>query len=138
MHAFMENMRMISSQLKMMEGEYSELYKEYEGESFDGQTTLAIEIENLILMLTYELASQIDFGIRDLDFVVKYVDFREAVYEYTDQELETILENQKKLTVKQMRELTEGKTENNIPKLINKWKESFGDRSFQQFKNTIF
>lgn len=134
---FIEEISQISNRLNLLEGEYIESYKDFNGNAFDGQDKCVAEIENLILMLTHELSSQIGFGIEDLNTLLKYIDFRRTFKDYSDEELLSIIDKSSDLNVIRKKELTEGKKEKNIAKITSEWNQHFENRGYVKIKEKL-
>lgn len=134
---FIEEINLISNQLNLLEGEFMESYKDFNGDEFDGQNKCVAEIENLILMLTHELSSQIGFGLEDLKTLLKYIDFRKTFKDYSDEELFSIIDKNNELKIKQRKGLREGKKEEDIVEIISNWNKIFGNRSYNKVKEKL-
>lgn len=83
-------------------------------------------------MLTHELGSQIAFGIEDLKALLKYIAFRKAYNDYTDKELLDLIDKNNSLNIKRKTEITEGKKEKNITKIISEWNMTFDNIGYEK------
>jgi hypothetical protein len=61
--------------------------------SFEGKERLTATLENLIIALTHETATQIGFYAQDVEKLVKFIKFREKYAKFSDGELETIADS---------------------------------------------
>ena len=128
---FIVKMRSIKEKLNSLENEFIELSENYIGNEFDDQKAYASQIENIILMLTHELSSQIEFGLRDLEILTKYIDFRKKYKEYSNKELSNIIDDNNLNIIKKMK-LTNGKVERNISKIKSEWNSAFDNISYDK------
>ena len=127
---FIKEINVISNQINRLEDEYIESYEDFNGNEFEGQDKCASEIENLILMLTHELSSEIGFGIECLKTLLKYIDFRKTFKDYSHEELLSIIDKNNALKITQKETLTEGKKEKNIVEIVSKWNSTFNNVSY--------
>lgn len=127
---FIKEIRLISNRLNLLEGEYIESYEEFNGDEFDGQKKCVAEIENLILMLTHELSSQIGFGIEDLKTLLKYIDFRKTFKDYSDEKLLNIIDKSNDSNVIR-------KNENDIAKTTSEWNQHFENKGYEKVKEKL-
>ncbi len=132
---FIEEIHKVEKQLRTLENEFLESYEDYLGKEFDEQNLCATEIENLILMLTHELGSEIGFGIKRLKALLKYFDFRKNYKDYTDKELLDLID--KNLNIVKKKEITKGKEEKNINKIISHWNTTFENIGYEKLKEKL-
>lgn len=129
-----EELKKISLKLNTLENEYIELYSEYAGNEFDNQNECAVEIENLILMLTHELSSQLSFGIYDLQRLIKYIDFRKKYNTFSDDELSVLID---KNDLKTSERSALNKNEFTIREIKVEWNNIFNNISYKKMKKKL-
>ncbi|MCG8814005.1 hypothetical protein G1K66_12140 [Tenacibaculum finnmarkense] len=134
---FIEEINLILNQLNSLENEFIESYEDFIGYEFDGQDKCVSEIENLTLMLTHELSTQIGFGIQDLKTLIKYIDFRKKYKDYSDEELSNLIDNINILNIKQKREIKAEKKEKDTGKIISEWNATFENNSYEKLKEKL-
>ncbi|WP_378187452.1 hypothetical protein ACE939_03820 [Aquimarina sp. W85] len=132
---FIEEMHKVKKQLQTLENIFLESYEDYLGNEFDEQNLCASEIENMILMLTHELGSEIGFGIKRLETLLKYFAFRKNYKDYTDKELLDLID--KNLSILRKKEIAEGKKEKNITKIISDWNTIFENIGYEKLKGKL-
>lgn len=130
---FTEELNTITEKLKNLQNEYANIYKQYEGNEFDNHMHCSSVIENLTLMLTHELASQIGFGILEFQQVINYINFRKKHFEYTDAELSKIIDKED-LSSPEKLDIINNKEEKDIDKIKSDWNGQFKHFSYKIFK----
>jgi len=89
---FVIEIESIKAQLNTLENEYAALYTDYEGNAFATQNKYAAEFENLTLLVTHELSSQISFGIASLQTLSNLITFRKKHKAFSNEELLHIID----------------------------------------------
>lgn len=72
----------------------SDMAKLYEGNDFADQNLYAADLENKIIAVTHETASQIGFARHDIAKFVKYLEFRIKYKMFSDIELQGIIDTE--------------------------------------------
>ncbi len=124
---FIIEIKAIKEQLNMLQNKYAELYTDYEGDAFDDQTKYAAEFENLTLLVTHELSSQISFGVSNLQTLSKLIIFRKKHKEFSHEELISIID--KNINAKEKLELLKAK---NIDEIKTEWNRIFKNISYEK------
>jgi hypothetical protein len=133
---FIEKIKEIEEKLNSLDYEYRELYQDFEGNEFDNQANAATEIENIILMLTHETASQIGFGINNLKLLIKYINFRKKYNKFSDYELLTLIDKND-LTIKNRIQISKGKNKTDFNKIRSNWNIEFDNIGYNKLKEKI-
>lgn len=89
----LERLRHIESELNRLDAEYSGLYKEFDGADFENQGKFAGVLDDLILHLTHELASEIGFGRARLDQLISLINFRKKYKNLSEEELTRLIDD---------------------------------------------
>ena len=89
---FVKDMAAIERKLDELQAFAPDLANLYAGASFEGQPELATGMENLILSLTHEAASETGFAMKKLQIMAAYVELREKYSEFSATEIRSIME----------------------------------------------
>ena len=139
---FLDRLYKLTYELEKLGKEFSDLYRQYEGTEFENQNYLAAEkLDNSILAVTHEMATNIGFTSAEIKSLTDFIDFRKVFKELTDQELEDIIDNPAiPLTLKLnlTKRLTNGDQKLFLDKIqtIKKlWNITFENKKYQQVRN---
>ncbi len=102
------------------------IYKEYEGNDFEEQNVYASEIENSILTLTHEIGTHLEFEKNRLLKLLTFIDFRKKYKNYSDKDLEKIIDRYNELNITERKKLV--KKGGNINLLISEWNKIFHNK----------
>lgn len=91
LNQFLEDVETVSKELDKLESFSYDIGKAYAGTCFTGQDELAIEMENLALAMTHETATSLSFMKQNLLDLHKLVCFRKKYHQFSESELEEIL-----------------------------------------------
>lgn len=117
--------------------EISELYN---GASFLEQKKLAVSLENLFIAATHESASLIGFLRNDCVELINYIEFREKYNDFTDNELQAIIDNSISLEKKKDL-LIKFETTKQALEIMNnlksEWNKTFNNIGYLYFKEKL-
>ncbi len=131
---FTEEINLILKHLQRVERLYCEIYKEYEGNDFEEQNVYASEIENSILTLTHEIGTHLEFEKNRLLKLLTFIDFRKKYKNYSDKDLEKIIDRYNELNITERKKLKKG---GNINLLISEWNKTFHNKEYIKFKKSL-
>ncbi len=77
------------------------------------------------------MSTQISFGIFHLQQLIEYIEFRKLYKEYTDKELQSIIDNDF-LNIKEKREIINDKTNQNLMKIKSEWNTLFKNVEYEK------
>ena len=100
LNEFLEKVYRIERELDELDCFAYKLSPHYNTEAFPEQEKLSIELENLMIVITHETASQIGFYRNDIENLVKFIEFREKYCEFSDNELSEILDENLSIELK--------------------------------------
>lgn len=129
---FISELKTITKKLNTLQDEYAEIYKQYEGVSFDMQTHCSSVIENLITMLTHEIESEMAFGLIELEEMIHYINFRKEYNEYTNAELLKIIDDEA-LKAPEKLKIINHKKFKNLQQIKSHWNNLFKKNSYKSF-----
>lgn len=132
-----EEMNLISNRLSQLENEFMECHEDFSGNEFDDQNKCVSAIENLVLMLTYEVSSEIQLGVEELKMCIKYLDFRKSFNDYSYDELLIIIDKNDNLNIVQKKKIIEEKKEKNLTKITSEWNRIFNNKSYFEITKRI-
>lgn len=87
---FYKKLMDIENELGELE-KYSEIYRQYMGNDFDGQELYAADLENMIISITHEIATEIGFARQDIADFIKYLAFRKKYEMFSGEQLASII-----------------------------------------------
>jgi hypothetical protein len=139
---FLDRLNRLANELEKMSGDFTELYSQYDGSDFEGQNHLAVDrLDNSILAVIHETASTIGFAAADIKTLTDFIDFRKTYKEFTDSELENIIDNSNidlELKLNLAKRLTNGDAKLLLDKIqIVKqfWNRTFDNCEYRQVRN---
>ncbi len=127
---FITEIKAIKEQLNILENKYAELYRDYEGDEFDTQNKYVTEFENLTLLVTHELSSQISFGVSNLQTLSKLITFRKKHKEFNHEALVSIID--KNINAKEKLEVLKTKKTKNIDDIKAEWNRVFKNIGYEK------
>jgi len=102
MDIFIDKILRVEKDLEELHHLSYEISESYNTNSFSGQEELSMDkLENLLIGVTHETASQIAFCRNDIQMLVKYIQFRETFSEFTNEELIAIIDGYLSVGLKQ-------------------------------------
>jgi hypothetical protein len=138
LNRFISEILRIERELDKLDDSSYELFTLYNRQLFPEQEKLAVNIENMVTALTHETASTIGFMRNDLAYLSKFIDFREKYSNFTDAELDEILETNISISLKKDL-LNRFETAEDMLKQINelrqKWNVIFNNQSYAKIKS---
>jgi hypothetical protein len=137
---FINKILCIERELEELENSSYDFFPLYNGRLFSEQEKLAVNMENLALSLTHETATQIGFMRNDLEYLAKFIDFREKYSEFSDTELEEIMDKNLSLTLKKdflKRFNTAESMIIRINELQQEWNTTFGNQDYIKLKKQL-
>jgi len=138
---FLEKIIRIEKELDELDSFAYDISPLYNGDTFPEQTKLfADKLENLLIAVTHETASEIGFLRNNIENLVKFIEFREKYQEFSDNELTEILETN--LSPEQKRNLSKRfETVKNmimrIDELKQNWNETFKNKDYSKIKKQL-
>ncbi|MDR2861152.1 MAG: hypothetical protein LBV07_01175 [Syntrophobacterales bacterium] len=140
LHEFMEKILLIERELDKLENISYELFELYDGTAFAEQTKLAANMENFVIAMTHETASQLSFYRNDVENLAKFIEFRKQYCEFADNELAEILDGT--FTLEQKRNLssrfdTAEKMFARLNELKQNWNEIFKSCDYVKLKKQL-
>jgi len=139
---FLDRLYKLTDELEKLGREFSELYRQYDGNDFENQNYLAADkLDNSILAVTHEIASTIGFTSADIKLLTNFIDFRRVFNELTDKELENIIDNPA-ITLTMKLNLAKRLTNGDLKLLLDKiqtiqqvWNRTFDNKKYQLVRN---
>jgi hypothetical protein len=129
----------IENQLEQLSRQYASVYETYDGELFLEQHQLAAnQLDNLVLAATHEAASNLGFMRQNLYDLTQFITFRTQFSQFTDQEIEQILDNPSLSATEKMR--LKAKCDAIIPqmnKIQSTWQALFKQQSYAKIKTKL-
>lgn len=135
-HNFLSKLLKIEKELNQLSSEYDSLHENYMGSDFDDQNKLAVELENKVLALTHENASQIAFERQNLELLMNFIEFRKNHKNFSDHQLSEIIDNPLlKTAAKQQMTKVENWSELKLIQI--EWNRLFKNRSYKKVKEQL-
>lgn len=138
---FLERIYRIERELDALDSFAYEISTLYNGDTFPEQAKLSADkLENLMIAITHEIASQIGFLRNDIGCIAKFIEFREKYHEFSDSELAEILEQNLSMGQKQNLSKRFNTTENmfmRIDELKQNWNEIFSNKGYSKIKKQL-
>ena len=138
---FLEKIYQIERELDKLDSFAYDISPLYNGDTFPEQAQLSADkLENLMIAITHEIASEIGFYRNDIENLAKFIDFREKYQEFSDSELIEILETN--LSMEQKLNLskrfdTVGNMIMRIDELKQNWNETFNNKYYSKIKKQL-
>lgn len=128
--SLLEAIDSVKLKIEEIEFEYASLYEDFRGNQFDLQEKCAAEIENITLLLTHEILSQLAFGVSGLKTLIQYIDFRKKYNDFDNNQLSLIIDKE---DLTSLEKLSIVKTNYMLVKNIQKdWNTLFSNMSYKK------
>ena len=141
LNEFLEKIYRIERELDELDHFAYEISQLYNRDIFPEQGKLSADkFENLMIAATHETASQIGFLRNDIENLAKFIEFSEKYGEFSDNELNEILDE--KLPMELKRDLSKrfDNVKNmivRIDKLRQEWNETFNNIEYSKIKKKL-
>lgn len=141
LNEFLEKIFRIERDLDELDSFAYEISSLYNSDTFPEQTKLSADkLENLMIAVTHETASEIGFLRNEIENLAKFIEFREKYQEFSDNELTEILEQN--LSMEQKRNFSKRfDTKENmimrIEELNQDWNENFENKNYSKIKKRL-
>ena len=139
-HNLLEGLLQVEKELEVLSSEYAELYKEYAGEEFSGQNKLAEDkLDNLILAVTHETATEIGFYRQRIIELTNFISFRKTLKNFTDEDLEKLIDNPSLPSTEklQLQKKTTKSIVVEIEQIKSSWNMLFNNSSYAKIKRVV-
>lgn len=100
LNKFLEEVDVLIKELDSLESLSYDIGQSYAGSLFEGQETLAVQMENLAIAMTHETASQMNFMRENLTQLNKLIKFRLKYRQFSESELNEILNDNVSMKMK--------------------------------------
>lgn len=128
---FLSNIDDIIFQLGKLSSLSDKCLSEFEGQEFEEQERLQGKLDDLFLIATHEIATQLAFTKEEIINVVKYINFRKKYPDLSETELRRIIdcENQ---DIKFKMEIKSKLNHYTIQYIKEEWNRTFENKSFEK------
>ena len=136
LQVFKDKISKLIKDINAIEADFFDLYKEYEGNEFDGQNKIVGAVDNAVLVLTHETSTQIGFGLAYLELLDKFFHFRKKYSTFTDSEISSLIDDPL-LSIKKKRDIYKDKDLEEIKKIPSDWNRQFNNVGYEKVKKKL-
>ena len=138
---FLRKIYCITIELGKLDSLAYDISQMYSGNAFPEQTKLSADIlENLMLTVTHDIASEIGLYREDIEMLAKFIEFREKYCEFSDDETSKILDEELPIALKRnfsKRFDAEKNMIARIDRLRQEWNETFENMTYAKLKKKL-
>ncbi len=124
----LEQIHQFEIRLNGLEHYAYDIAEQHKGSSFPEQEMLSIDLENRLIQLTHEMGSEIGFLKEDIATLSNFIAFRRKYSEFTDEELEELLDKTPSMELKKRLSVKCGGVESmlkRVEELTAEWNKTF-------------
>jgi len=128
---FLSKIDNIIQQLGQLTSLSDKCIHQYEGSEFEGQEQLVGKLDDLFLIATHEIASQLAFTKEDIIILIRYIDFRKRYPDVSETELKQIVDSENP-DIKFKMEIKSKLKNYSIQHIKEDWNKTFDNKSFEK------
>jgi len=141
LNEFLRKIYFIERELDKLDHFAYDISRMYSGDAFPEQANLSADrLENLMIAVTHEIASEIGFYRNDIEILANFIEFRENYCEFSDDEIGKILDEELPFEMKRdfSKRFDDWKNMiSRIAQLRQEWNETFKNMTYSKIKKKL-